>query len=117
MPEAFLSGEHATQWRDGFLDLIAVQPVGMFGAIDLAARLFLGGFDGSRHVRRMRGAQLTIKRSAPGLIHTDGERHETGATIEVQVRPRSLRVLVPATARAVSFTDDRAPAGFALQLP
>jgi diacylglycerol kinase (ATP) len=102
---------------DGFLDLVAVQPVGILGAVNLAARLFLGGFDRSRHVRRMRGAQFTITRSAPGLIHTDGETHETGATIDVQVRPRSLRVLIPATARAVSFTDDPAPAGFALQLP
>ncbi|MEO6568990.1 MAG: diacylglycerol kinase family protein [Opitutaceae bacterium] len=102
---------------DGLLDLIAVQPVGIFGAFDLAARLFLGGFDRSRHVRRMRGAQFIIERSAPGLMHTDGETHDTGATIEVQVRPRSLRVIVPATARALSFADDRAPAGFALQLP
>ncbi|MEO7412221.1 MAG: diacylglycerol kinase family protein [Opitutaceae bacterium] len=102
---------------DGILDLIAVKPVGIFGAIDLAARLFLGGFDRSRHVRRLRGAHFIIERSAPGLIHTDGETHATSATIEVQVRPRSLRVVVPATARAVAFTEDRAPAGFALQFP
>jgi len=102
---------------DGALDLIAVQPVGFAGAVTLAARLFLGNFDQSPHVRRMRGARFVIDRVAPGLIHTDGETHHTGTTIEVVVRPRSLRVLVPARSAAVAFTPDSAPAGFALQLP
>jgi YegS/Rv2252/BmrU family lipid kinase len=102
---------------DGMLDLVAVRPVGLLGAVGLVARLFLGNFDGSPHVRRIRDAKFVIERSAPGLIHTDGETHETGATVEVSVRAHSLRVVVPATARAVAFTDDRSPAGFALQLP
>ena len=41
------------------------------------------------------GALTLIGRSAPGCIHTDGEVHETDANIEVVVRPRSLRVMVP----------------------
>jgi diacylglycerol kinase (ATP) len=102
---------------DGILDLIAVKPVGLLGAATLAARLFLGNVDRSPHVRRLRDAHFVIKRAAPGLIHTDGETHETAATVEISVRPRSLRVVIPATARAVSFIDDRAPAGFVLQFP
>jgi diacylglycerol kinase (ATP) len=102
---------------DGLLDLIAVKPVGLFGAAGLAARLFHGSFDRSPHVRRMRGARFVIERPAPGLIHTDGETHLTAATVEIAVRPRSLRVVVPAASPAVAFTDDRTPAGFALQLP
>lgn len=102
---------------DGILDLIAVRPVGIFGAAALAARLFAGSFDRSAHVRRWRSPNFIIERGAPGLIHTDGETHEAGAIVEISVRPRSLRVVVPAAARAVAFTDDRAPAGFALQIP
>lgn len=102
---------------DGMLDLIAVKPVGLLGAAGLAARLFLGNFDRSPHVYRMRGVRFTIERSAPGLIHTDGETHATGASVEISIRPRSLRVVVPALTHAVAFTDDKAPAGFALQLP
>ena len=67
--------------------------------------------------RRTDNAHFEIERPAPGLIHTDGETHATAALVEVSVRPRSLRVVVPASARAVSFVDDRAPAGFALQIP
>lgn len=102
---------------DGMLDLIAVKPVGLFGAAGLAARLFLGNFDASPHVHRLRGDRFLIERSAAGIIHTDGETHAMGDRIEILVRPRSLRVVVPAVTHAVALTDDKAPAGFALQLP
>ncbi len=102
---------------DGLLDLVAVGPVGLVGAAVLAARLFLGNFDRSPDVRRMRGPRFVIERVAPGLIHTDGETHDAGTTIEVVMHPRSLRVLVPATSCAIAFPTVPAPAGFALQLP
>ncbi len=102
---------------DGALDLVAVRSVGLLGATALAARLFLGNFDRSPHVRRLRGPRFLIERVAPGLIHTDGETHDTGTSVEVLVHPRSLRVLVPAASRAIAFAPDSAPAGFALQLP
>jgi diacylglycerol kinase (ATP) len=102
---------------DGMLDLIAVKPVGLLGAANLAARLFLGNFHRSPNVHRMRGSYFAIERSAPGLIHTDGETHATSARVEISIRPRSLRVVVPAVTHAVAFTDDKAPAGFVLQLP
>lgn len=102
---------------DGLLDLVAVKPVGLCGAAGLVARLFTGGIDRSPHVRRMRGAHFVIERATRGIIHTDGETHETDALVKIAVLPRSLRIVVPANAPAVSFIDDRAPAGFALQLP
>ncbi|HUL54949.1 MAG TPA: YegS/Rv2252/BmrU family lipid kinase [Opitutaceae bacterium] len=85
--------------NDGLLDLVAVLRPGILRAMALVARLFLGGFDRSPRVRRLRSARFVIRRPAPGLIHTDGETHATGATIEVAVRPLSLRLLVPAACR------------------
>ncbi len=81
---------------DGLLDLVAVRPPSLAGAMALLGRLFLGTFHRSRHVLHLRSARFVIERSAPGLIHTDGETHETGATVEVVVRPCSLRIVVPA---------------------
>jgi diacylglycerol kinase (ATP) len=101
---------------DGVLDLIAVAPVHLVSAAALAARLFLGNFDQSRHVRRWSGTHFTIERGSPGVIHTDGETHEMGTTIEVVVHPHSLRVLVPAASRAVAVPVP-SPAVFALQIP
>lgn len=102
---------------DGQLDLVAIRPVGLLGAMKIGARLFLGNIDRSPSVRRLRGTRFTIERPAPGLVHTDGETHETGTTVEVVVHPRSLRIVVPATCRALAYSSESAPAGFALQLP
>jgi diacylglycerol kinase (ATP) len=85
---------------DGLLDLVVVPPPGVVGALAMVARLFLGGFDRSSRVCRMRGARLVIERPAPGLIHTDGEHHETDAKVDITVLPGSLRFLVPATCLA-----------------
>jgi len=102
---------------DGVLDLVAVRPVGLLSACVLGAQLFLGTIDRNKRVRRMRGARFLIERPAAGLIHTDGETHMAGALVEVVVRPRSLRLIVPADCAAVGHSEDRAAAGFALQLP
>jgi len=80
---------------DGLLDLVAVRPTGWLGAGPLAARLFLGSFDRSPQVCRLRSAHFVIQRPSPGLIHTDGETHDTAATVEIAIRPRSLRLVVP----------------------
>ena len=81
---------------DGALDLVAVGPVTLFNALPLVARLFLGTLDRSALVLRLRDRRFLIVRSVPGLIHTDGETHETGTMVDVVVRPRSLRLVVPA---------------------
>jgi hypothetical protein len=47
-------------------------------------------------VRRLSGRRFVIERPTPGLLHTDGETHETAARVEVMVRPRSLHIIVPA---------------------
>jgi diacylglycerol kinase family enzyme len=93
---------------DGILDLVAVRSVSFFSALPLVARLFLGSLDRSAEVLHLRDRRFTITRSAPGFIHTDGETHVTDSTIEVVVRPRSLRIVVPATSRARIFPPESA---------
>lgn len=104
---------------DGRLDLVAIKAVGFFAAASLVPRLFLGNLDQSPHVARLSGPRFVIQRPAAGLIHTDGETHFTGAAVEVNVVPRSLRLVVPAVSRAVAATPPPAAtsARFALQFP
>ena len=101
---------------DGQLDLVAVRPVGFASAVPLIARLFLGKFSSSPGVFRLRSARFLIERSGPGLLHTDGETHETGALVEVKVHPRSLRLIVPVHSR-VSTADPVPAPDFALPFP
>lgn len=103
---------------DGQLDLVAIRPVSFTGAAPLIARLFLGKISGSPRVFRLRSARFLIERTGPGLIHTDGETHETGALVEIKVHPRSLRLVVPIHSRVRPDLDSRAPiAPGALALP
>ncbi|HVU24868.1 MAG TPA: diacylglycerol kinase family protein [Opitutus sp.] len=84
---------------DGQLDLVAVGRVGFAGAVPLIARLFLRTLDFSSRVVRLRAPRFTLERPQPGLLHTDGETHSAGAIVHIEVRPRSLRLLVPARPR------------------
>lgn len=102
---------------DGRLELVAIRPVGLFGSLALVPRLFLGSLDRSPHVLRLSAARFTIDRVAPGLVHTDGETHQAGPRIEVAVRPRSLRIVVPALSRAVAPVRPAVAPRFALHLP
>jgi YegS/Rv2252/BmrU family lipid kinase len=81
---------------DGLLDLAAVPPVNLLNASPLLLRLFNGTLDRRADVLQLRGATFVVERPAPGPLHTDGESHEAGARVEFTVRPRCLRVLVPA---------------------
>lgn len=80
---------------DGRLDLVAVGDLSRVAAIGLASRLFRGNFDTHPRVRRFLAPRYSIRRAQEGLIHLDGEPRTTGATVEVCVHPRSLRVIVP----------------------
>jgi diacylglycerol kinase (ATP) len=102
---------------DGRLDLVAIRSVGLLRAAALVPRLFLGNLDHSPHVVRLSGPRFTIRRASPGLLHTDGETHAAGSDIEIAVRPRSLRVLIPAYSRAVAPVQSAATGRFALQIP
>jgi len=95
---------------DGLLDLVTVGPAGLPGMVHLGARLFSGALAGHSSVRRFKSGRFLIERPAPGIIHTDGEVHETGAIVEVTVLPGSLKVVVPALCKAVPHKPGAFPA-------
>ncbi len=81
---------------DGRLDLTVIKRATLFNTLPLVSRLFTGHIDGSKSVTRLQGSHFTIGRASRGLIHTDGETHETTAIVEIVALPRSLRIMVPA---------------------
>lgn len=80
---------------DGELDLVVLRRVHLLNAGLLAARLFRQTLRPGPNVIRLRGSRFEILRPEPGPIHTDGEVHHAKARLEVEVRPKSLRVIVP----------------------
>ncbi len=102
---------------DGRLDLVAISTGSWLSVAAIAPRLFLGTLDQSPLVTRLTGTRFTIDRMAPGLIHTDGETHETGARVVVEVQPRSLRIVIPTASPAVAQVRIAPRVRFSLQLP
>ncbi len=83
----------AARVDDGKLDLVAVQRLGL-GVLAFGARLFSGTIDRSTRVQHLQQAEFTIERAQDGLIHTDGECHETSAFVQVKTVPLSLAVIL-----------------------
>lgn len=81
--------------HDGLLDLTAVPRVNVFNAVPLVWRLFHGSIKRVSTVTHLQGERFVIERSKPGWIHTDGEPRATHAKLEVTIKPRSLRIMVP----------------------
>lgn len=81
---------------DGRLDLVATAPVSLIGAVGLATRVATGTINRARGITWLRSTRFAIERSHGGLIHTDGEPWEAEARLDITVRPRSVRVMVPA---------------------
>lgn len=81
---------------DGRFELISVPQVGFPHACAMLYRLGTDTFDQVKAVTRFSGAEFVIERAKPGWIHTDGEPRATNAKLEISLKPRSLRIMVPA---------------------
>ena len=80
---------------DGLLNLTAVPRVNIFNAIPLFWRLFNGSLDRVASVITLQGGSFVIERDKPGWVHTDGEPRAEASRLEITVRPKSLRIMVP----------------------
>jgi len=81
--------------QDGLLDVVIVDDVGVVDAAMLMARLFSGTFHQARGVTTLQAPEVTVRRSAAGAAHLDGEPVVLPEELHVRVVPRSLRLLVP----------------------
>jgi len=103
---------------DGELDLVAVTATGLLRVARLMPHLFLGSLGSSvPGLLRRSARRFALVRPAPGPLHTDGEVHPGPARLEVVIRPRSLRVLVPGVPGRLAAPIDQAARSFALLIP
>jgi len=72
-----------------------VPRIGLHNAVPLLWRLFNGSLNRVASVRQWQGERFVIERERPGWIHTDGEPRAEVSRLEISVRPRSLRIMVP----------------------
>lgn len=80
---------------DGRLDVVLVDDVSLIGACLLLPRLMRGTIDRSPRVTTRQARHIEIHRPAAGPAHLDGEPFTLPAMLTIDVKPASLRVLLP----------------------
>lgn len=81
--------------NDGLLDVVIIKehPRLMSGLIGLQA--FTGALHQSRYVSHYSGKQIRISSPGNDMLQVDGDAKDCGNSIEINVLPKALRVLVP----------------------
>lgn len=87
--------------QDGILDVTLIEHAPLLRVPMLAAQLFGGSLHRARGVLTMRGRSITIRRERIGAAHLDGEPVTLPELLTIDIVPRSLRVIVPASSRAL----------------
>lgn len=87
--------------QDGLADICVLRRPSVAAVPLLLAQLFGQNFDQCPWLTIFRASSLTIQRPAPGPAHVDGEPIELPSTLEIVVRPASLRVVVPSSVKNI----------------
>jgi YegS/Rv2252/BmrU family lipid kinase len=80
--------------QDGKMEVCLIQPFPAHAFLELGTRLFNKTLHNSRYVEINQVREATLQGNGPLRIHLDGESYETGDTLNVKIKPRSLKVLV-----------------------
>jgi YegS/Rv2252/BmrU family lipid kinase len=80
---------------DELLDLCFIQKVPMTQAVGFAQKMFTGNLDRSRFVEIIKTNRVTIELDKPIAYHIDGEAMPPSDKFTAELKPASLKVLVP----------------------
>ena len=95
----------AANLTDGLLDITVLEPFTVLEVPQLAFQLFNKKLDQNSHFKSFKCKKLTIKRQHPGVMHFDGDPIEGDATIEVELIPKGLKVIIPSSEDAKDGTN------------
>ena len=87
--------------QDGILDVTLIEQAPFFRLPLIAAQLFAGSLHRARGVVTLRGRHIVIRRMTDGAAHLDGEPVTLPSSMTIDIVPRSLRVIVPDSTRAI----------------
>ncbi|UYZ60296.1 diacylglycerol/lipid kinase family protein [Hymenobacter latericus] len=87
---------------DGRFELCVIEPFPATAAPGILYRLYTNDFDDSEYTRRLRcrHASIEVPGQAQALVQIDGEPLQLPLPIRIEIKPRSLQVLVPPPAAA-----------------
>lgn len=84
---------HASM-SDGMMDVTLMEPFTVLEAPQIALQLFNKTITSNSRIRTFRCRHLHIRRSAPGVIHFDGDPKLAGEELDVRLVPKGIRMVV-----------------------
>ena len=81
--------------KDGMIDICILKPFKFWDVPGIGWRLFNKTAHRSSFIEMHKASAVEIIRSAEGPIHFDGEPLTMGAKIQIEIKPASLKVIVP----------------------
>lgn len=81
--------------KDGLLDVCIIKPFSILKLPVLSYVMLKGTAETSDMIEIIKGKNIRIYREHDGPVHIDGEPLQMGQTIEVNINPLSLEVIVP----------------------
>jgi YegS/Rv2252/BmrU family lipid kinase len=84
---------HASM-SDGLMDVTLMEPFTVLEAPQIAIQLFNKTINTNSRIHSFRCQHLHIKRSAPGVIHFDGDPKDAGEELDVRLIPQGIRMVV-----------------------
>ena len=79
---------------DGLMDVIIMEPFTLLEAPQISIDMFNKTLDKSSKIKTFRCKKLHIHRNAPGVIHYDGDPVMTGEDIDVELKPKGIKIIV-----------------------
>jgi len=88
---------------DELLDLCFIQKIPMTQALGFAQKMFTGNLDRSRFVEIIKTNRATIDLDQPIAYHIDGEAMAPENKFVVELKPASLKILVPQNGQSQKY--------------
>ncbi len=80
---------------DGLLDVTILEPFTVLDVPALAFQLFNKTIDQNSRIKTFRCRKLRIHRTAPGVVHFDGDPMHAEEDVNIEIIQHGLRVIVP----------------------
>jgi diacylglycerol kinase (ATP) len=79
---------------DGYLDLCLLKPFSKLKMPMMGARLFLKDLPRMKEYTVWKAKKVVIERKKENFVHLDGENFMLGKRLEIEIKPKSLHVLM-----------------------
>ncbi len=80
--------------QDGLLDVCIIKPFPAWRVVEMGVRMLTKTAERSRFLEIIRGKHIKVERDTVGPIHLDGEPQVMDTIVEIEVVPKSLKIIV-----------------------